>query len=79
MNWKNVDLKSSYERDQNILDGYNFDTLLLEVSCNVKEINKASVMAQAMETLNAKHKSALEVLANNIDNIVSMAKKERNA
>ena len=79
MNWKNVDLNSSYERDQKILDPYTFDTLLLEVACNVKEINNASVMAQAMEELNAKHKCAMEVLSNNIDNITAMAQKERNS
>ena len=40
MDWKNVDLSSDYERSQDILSSYSFDTLLLEISCNIKDITK---------------------------------------
>ncbi len=77
MDWNNVDLKSGYERSQNILDGYDFDTLLLEIACNVREINKESVKAQVMESLANNIRSAKEVFEANLDNITEQAIKER--
>ena len=77
MNWKNVNLKDGYERDQNILDGYSFDVLLLEIQCNLKEINKETVEEQFLEVLHYKINDAKEIFYNNIDNIVAQAKKER--
>lgn len=77
MNWKNVNLKDGYEREQNILDGYNFDGLLLEIHCNLKEINRETVEKQFLEGLNFRIESAKEIFYNNIDNIVAQAKKEK--
>ena len=77
MNWKNVDLTDGYEREQDFLDGYSFDTLLLEIQCNLKEINRKTVEEQFLEVLNSKIESAREVFYNNIDNIVAQAKEER--
>ena len=77
MNWKNVDLNNDYEREQNILDPLSFDILLLEVSCNVKEINTESVRKQFEETLKSKIESAREVFENNLNNIVKTAQQER--
>lgn len=79
MNWNNIDLTNQYEREQDILDAYSTDTLLLEVACNVKDINRETVKAQFLEVLNAKIASALEILDNNLDNIVNQAIKERNS
>ena len=78
MNWNKVDLKSSYERSQNFLDGYSFETLLLEVHCNLKEITKETVLAQFEECLKIKVQSAREIVNANIENLVTKAKKERN-
>lgn len=78
MNWKNVNLKSPYERSQNLLEPYTFDILLLEISCNLKEINRDTVKAQALESINAKYREALSILNCNLDNITSKAKAERN-
>ena len=78
MDWKNVNLTNAYERDQDILDSYSFDTLLLEIQCNLREINKETVKKQFMESLNSKIESAKEVFFSNIDNIVKQAEKERN-
>ena len=77
MDWNNVDLNSAYERGQNILDPYSFDTLLLEIHCNLREINHETVKAQFMESLNSKIQSAKEVFAVNLDNIVKEAQTER--
>ena len=77
MNWKNIDLKSAYERDQNILDGYSFDTLLLEISCNLREVNERTIREQFEISLKSKIESAREVFDNNLKNIVKTALKER--
>ena len=77
MNWKNIKLEDGYERDLNLLDPYDFDTLLLEINCNVKEINRETVKAQAMESIKAKYQTAIEILNDNLDNITKQAQKER--
>lgn len=76
MDWNNVDLKS-HEVESHIIDGYTFETLLLEIHCNVKEINRETVKAQFMESLNSKIQSAKEVFAANLDNIVKVSLEER--
>ena len=78
MNWENVNLKSSYERAQNIIDPLSFDTLLLEISCNVKNIDKETVMKQFEDNLKSKIQSAREVMLNNLDNIIKEAQEYRN-
>lgn len=78
MNWKKIDLNDSYEKDQNILDGYSTNDLLLEVSCNLREINEETVMEQFEKTLASNLESAREVMKWNLKQIVEHAKKERN-
>lgn len=75
MNWNNINLKDAYERDQNILDGYNFDMLLLEVSTNIKdtEINEKTISAHFEEQLKMKMRSAREVFKVNLENITKDA------
>jgi len=75
MNWQNVNLNSSYESSQNILDSYNFDTLLLEISCNIKdtEINENTVIEQAMLSIRQKYESAIDILHDNLQNITDKA------
>jgi len=77
MDWRNVDLEDGYERDQNILDAYSFDTLLLEVSCNIRDINTETIRAQFETSLKSKIDSAREVFENNFKNIVNQSLKER--
>ena len=77
MNWNNVDLNSS-EVESNLLENYTFSTLLLEVNCNIREINKETVKAQAMESINAKYKESIEILNANLDNLTKFAQDERN-
>lgn len=78
MNWNNIDLKSGYERSQNIIDPLNFDTLLLEISCNVRDINKETIKAQFETDLKNRIESAREVFNNNLENILKEAKEYRN-
>jgi formiminotetrahydrofolate cyclodeaminase len=77
MDWKNIDLESAYEADQNIIDALSFSTLLLEVDCNIRDINEETIRAQFMEDLNSRIESAKEVFENNLKNIVKKAKSNR--
>ena len=79
MNWNNVNLEDGYERDQNILDPYNFDVLLLEISCNIRDenLNAEEITKHFNEILNLKIECAKEVFNDNLKNIVKQAKKER--
>jgi len=78
MNWKNVNLNSPYERDSSILDNYTFDTLLLEISCNLRDINKETIRKQFITELENKVNSAKEIFEYNLDNILKDALKYRN-
>lgn len=78
MNWKAVNLNSPYERSQNLMESYTFDQLLMEVSCNIKDINTETVKAQARESIKAKYNEALEILESNLSNITKKAQAERN-
>lgn len=77
-NWKNVDLTSS-ERHLNMLDPYDFDTLLLEISCNLRdeELTPQEIEKHALQVINEKARLAKEILRDNLQNIVNQAKKER--
>jgi len=77
MDFNNVDLNDGYERDQNIIDPLSFDTLLLEISCNLREINRETVLKQFEDDLQSKITSAREIIDANIDNIVKKAREER--
>lgn len=77
--WTNIDLSSPSQSNLNLLENYTFDTLLLEIHCNVKEINRESVKAQAVASIKAKYLESLDILDNNLDNITKHAQAERNA
>lgn len=79
MNWKNIDLNSPYESSQNILDPISFDKLLLEISCNLPEINEATINKQFENSLNSAIESAREVFANNKANILKASLEYRNS
>ena len=76
MDWNNVNLKDAYERDQNILDGYDFDTLLLEISTNIRseDINEATITANFEQELKNKMYWARDIFKNNLQNILKEAK-----
>jgi hypothetical protein len=77
MNWKNIDLESSYESSQEILDGYNFDQLLLEIECNLKDINVKTITDQFESELECRINSARDVFKNNLQNILKKSHKTR--
>ena len=77
MDYLNIDLNSDYERNSNLLDGYDFETLFLEISCNLIEINEETVKQQFYESLNSKIQSAKDIFNANLKNIVKHAQEER--
>ena len=77
MDYFNIDLKSDYERNSDILDAYNLDTLFLEISCNLREINEETVKKQFYESLNSKIQCAKDIFNANLQNIVKYAQEER--
>ena len=77
MDYFNIDLNSDHERNTDILDGYNLDTLFLEISCNLREINEETVKKQFYESLNSKIQSAKDIFNANLKNIVKYAQEER--
>jgi hypothetical protein len=77
MNWKNIDLKSGYERDQPLIDSLSSDTLLLEIQHNCREITKEAIMQQFETDLQSRVDSAREIMTSNLDNFLKQAKRER--
>ena len=77
MDYLNINFSNDYERNSNILDGYDFDTLFLEISCNLREINEETVKQQFYESLNSNIQSAKDVFNANLKNIVKYAQEER--
>ena len=77
MDYLNINLNNDHERNTNILDGYDLETLFLEISCNVTEINEETVKAQFYESLNSKIQSAKDIFNANLKNIVKYAQEER--
>lgn len=77
MNWNNIDL-NSHEVESNIVDSYSFATLLLEVECNCREIDKKAIEKQFLDSLNANIYCAKLVFYANLDNILNESLKRRN-
>lgn len=78
MNWSNIDLTDNYEASQNIIDPLSFSTLLLEIGCNIREINEKSVSEQFEIDLQSRIQSAREIFRDNLKNITAHAIRERN-
>jgi hypothetical protein len=77
MNLQNINLKDSFERSQNILSGYSFDSLLLEIE-NLREINESSITAHFEKQIMLKIESARDVFKANLSNIIIDALDYRN-
>ena len=77
MDYLNINFSNDTERNSNILDGYDFETLFLEISCNLTEINEETVKKQFYESLNSKIQSAKDIFNANLKNIVKYAQEER--
>ena len=77
MDYLNINLNNDHERNTDILDGYDLETLFLEISCNLPEINEETVKKQFYESLNSKIQSAKDIFNANLKNIVKYAQEER--
>jgi hypothetical protein len=77
MDWNNVNLENDFERSRDMLDSYDFETLLLEVSCNLREITPETVGEQALLSIKQKYDTAIEILEANLENITKYAQAER--
>ena len=77
MDYLNIDLSNDQERNTDILDGYDLETLFLEISCNLTEINEETVKQQFYESLNSKIQSAKDIFNANLKNIIKYAQEER--
>lgn len=78
VNWSKINLKSSYERSLNLIENLSFDCLLLEINCNLPEINEATVRQQFEEDLNSRIEEAKAIFEDNLTNIVNYANSVRN-
>jgi hypothetical protein len=76
--WYNIDLNRMCERDLNIIDPLTFEILLLEIECNIKDIDKETIRKQFNEDLNSRVKKDKEVFEANLNNIVKKALEYRN-
>ena len=77
IDWNNVDLKDAFNSSRNLIENLTFDVLLLEINCNLREINAETVRAQFEMDLQSRVTEAREIFAKNLANIVSHARKER--
>lgn len=77
IDWNNVDLDSPSETSHNIIEGLTFDVLLLEINCNIRDINAKTVTAQFETDLQRRINEARDIFRMNLANIVRHAKKER--
>ena len=71
MDWNNIDLDSAYERSRTFLDGYDFDTLILELTCNYRaeDITPGLVRKHAIEQITLKAEEAVSIIEHNMLNI----------
>lgn len=78
IDWHNIDLgRDGFERSRNLIENLTFETLLLEVYCNLPDINAETVRAQFETDLTSRITEAREIFAANLANIVRQARKER--
>jgi len=78
IDWNNVDLNDSFESSRNLIENLTFGDLLLEIGCNIRDINTTTVTAQFEHDLQSRVREAREIFKANLGNIVSHAQKDRN-
>lgn len=76
--WTNINLNSICDRDLHLIEPLTFEMLLLEIECNLPEINEETVTAQFEEDLYTKVNDARFVFNANLTNIVKYAQEQRN-
>jgi hypothetical protein len=78
MDYKNINLKSGYELGQNIIEPLTSKALLLEIHCNIREINEQTILEQFETDLQSRITCAREIMKANIKNFVKGANEYRN-
>lgn len=78
IDWNNIDLNDNHQRNQNLLEPYDFDTLLLEINCNIENLNPETIKKHFDEVIRLRVEEAKEIFNANLDNIIKQAKNERN-
>lgn len=77
IDWEKIDFESSFQRSLNLIEPLTFETLLLEVDCNIPEITKGAIILQFKEDLSSRIEEAWEIFGANLDSIHSAAKQKR--
>jgi hypothetical protein len=79
IDWTNIKLKDEYQRNLDLLDPYSFETLLLELHCNIpnEKLTKEEIQKHAKSVLLEKYQTAIEILNDNIDNIFKYEQEQR--
>jgi len=77
IDWHNIDLNSVYERDLHLVEPLTFTALLLEINCNIPNINAVTIREQFAQDLQSRVDEAWEVFDANMVNIEQQARKER--
>ena len=77
IDWENINLKRPFERSLNLITPLTFETLLLEVGCNIPEITKGAIIMQFKEDVSNRVEEAWEIFGANLDAIFDEAVKTR--
>lgn len=76
--WNNINLTSICDRDLFLIDPLTFEILLLEIGCNIPEINEETVITQFEKDLASRVEEARSVFYANLTNITKYAQQQRN-
>jgi formiminotetrahydrofolate cyclodeaminase len=77
VDWNNLNLDNDYDRSLYLLEPIVIDTLLLEIDCNLEEINADTITAQFEESLEQKIQESRDIFKANLENFVNKARKVR--
>jgi len=77
MDYANVNFNSSYEVSQNLIEPLRFETLLLEVECNLPVISEKTIRKQFELDLQSRITEAREIFDANIKNMTKHARQTR--
>lgn len=76
-NWNKIDLNRPSEACLNFLEGYSFNDLLLQINCNLSEINRETVLNEVENELECRMNEARHILRINLNEIVRKAQENR--
>ena len=74
---KEWELGIDLDRSDNLMDGFTFDDIILQVHCNCREITEQTVRKEVLELATARLDDMCELLNRNIGVIMTEARKGR--